>query len=335
MTQEDQNATDKPVPAETAPAKPKGESKVSVIAAIIGNIAVGVVKFIAAAISGSTAMFSEGIHSIVDSGNGILILFGMHQAKREPNMEHPFGYGKELYFWTLVVSLLIFALGGCFSISEGYGALTAAAAGNVTLGDPTVSYVVIVAAMIIEGTSLSVALKQFNAARGTTGPLQFIRDAKDPALYTVVLEDSAAEAGLVFALLGIFLGHATGIPYFDGAASVLIGLLLCCVAIILLRETKGLLVGEGMSASELGQIRGIVEADPAIRSCGRILTMYMGPQHLIVAIDASFEPNDSAQEVLTGVDRVESAVRVAFPQADNIFVEAEGLKQVQRQRNRA
>lgn len=308
------------------------DSTASVIAAICGNILVGIVKFIAAALSGSVAMLSEGIHSIVDSGNGVLILFGIRQANRKPDLTHPFGYGKELYFWTLVVSLLIFALGGCISISEGLKALTAAAANPIApTGDPLVSYLVLVAAMVIEGASLTVALKQFNAARGDVKPLRFIRDAKDPSLYTVVLEDSAAEIGLVFALLGIFFGHLLGNPYLDGTASLLIGLLLCLVAIVLLRETKGLLVGEGISPAEMEKVQALVEADSSVQDCGRVLTMYMGPQHLVIALDASFEPEASAEDVLTAIDRIEGSIRQSFPQADRIFVEAESLKQVQHQ----
>ncbi|MBO7701812.1 MAG: cation diffusion facilitator family transporter, partial [Eggerthellaceae bacterium] len=226
---------------------PAGESPKAVIAAVLANIAIGIVKFIAAFISGSSAMISEGIHSIVDSGNGLLILFGMKRAERKPDLAHPFGYSMELYFWTLVVAVMIFALGGGLSIYEGIERLIEITP-DTKLGDPTLNYIVIAISAIIEGLSLRVALREFNAARGKVKPLRFIRDAKDPSLFTVVLEDSAALTGLLFAFLGTLLGHITGNPVFDGIASVLIGLLLAFVAVILLRETKGLLIGEGLQA---------------------------------------------------------------------------------------
>ena len=311
--------------------KPKGESKVAVVAAILANIAVGIVKFIAAAVSGSSAMLSEGVHSVVDSGNDILILLGLRQAARKPDSAHPFGYGMELYFWTLVVAVLIFALGGGVSIWDGIKAIQSIVPGE-TLGDPTMSYIVIAAAVIIEGTSLTVALKQFNAARGTIPPFTFIKEAKDPSLYTVVLEDSAAELGLVFAFLGIFIGHLTGNPYCDGIASICIGLLLAAVAAILLKETKGLLIGEGMSHDELEEVQQIVEGNPAVLTCGRILTMYIGPTELLVTIDAAFRPTVPAADVLQAIDRIELAIQQRFPQTTRVFIEAESLRKTQAQR---
>lgn len=322
-----------PASGDSQPAKNSGHgSTASVFAAIAANILVGIVKFIAAGISGSAAMISEGIHSIVDSGNGMLVLWGLRSSKKKPTIEHPFGFGKELYFWTLVVSVSVFALGGGVSLMKGIQAVRDAAAGTVELGDPTMSYIVLIAAMIIEGTSLAVAVKQFNAARGEKSPMQFIKDCKDPSLYTVLLEDSAAELGLVFALLGLFLGHLTGNPYLDGIASILIGLLLMCVAVVMLRESKGLLVGEGMTRAELVEARGIVEAEDAVAEAGRVLTMYFGPESMLMTVDAKFKPGLSGDEVLAAVDRIEAALSARFPQTTRIFIEAEDLAHVERQR---
>ena len=307
----------------------EGESPVAVIAAVVANILIGIVKFIAAGISGSSAMISEGIHSIVDSGNGLLILLGMKRAERPADVEHPFGYGKELYFWTLVVSILIFALGGGVSIWEGVHAIQAVGP-DTKLGDPTMSYIVLGIAAVIEGVSLSIAIRQFNRARGSMRPMEFIRQAKDPSLFTVVFEDSAAELGLVVAFLGIFFGHLFNNPYCDGVAAVIIGLLLCTVAVILLRETKGLLIGEGVRSDEVARIRDIVEADEAVAACGRVLTMYMGPHNLMVTVDAAFFPDQTAGQVLRAIDRIEAAIVREFPQADRVFIEAESLKQVHR-----
>ncbi len=307
--------------------EPHGESTVAVIAAIAANIAIGVVKFIASFISGSPAMFSEGVHSIVDSGNGLLVLLGIHRAKKPANFTHPFGYGKELYFWMLLVSIMIFALGGGVSMWEGVRAV-AEVGPETVLENPTMAYIVLVISMVIEGFSLSVALKQFNAARGKKSPVQFIREAKDPSLYTVVLEDSAAEIGLVIAFLGLFLGHLFNNPYLDGIAAICIGVLLAVVAIILLYQTKGLLVGKGLDRNQLEDVKQMVEADDAIVRCGRILSMYMGPENLVITIDANFDSSKTADEVLAAIDRIETHIKERFPQTDSVFIEAESLKTV-------
>ncbi len=312
----------------------QGESPKAVVAAVLANIAIGIVKFIAAAVSGSSAMVSEGVHSIVDSGNGLLILFGMKQAKRRPDLEHPFGYSMELYFWTLVVAVMIFALGGGVSMYEGIHRIMEITP-ETTLGDPTLNYIIIAISAIIEGVSLSVALREFNAARGSVKPLRFIREAKDPSLFTVVLEDSAAEIGLLLAFLGTFLGHLTGNPYFDGIASVLIGVLLACVAVILLRETKGLLIGEGLSGEELKLLARIVEAEPYVRKCGRILSLYLGPHDLLVTIDATFDETASRDDIDRSIDSIERGIVIAFPQTTRIFIEPENLDATQAAAKRA
>lgn len=308
--------------------QPKGESPRAVIAAVLANIAIGIVKFIAAGISGSSAMISEGIHSIVDSGNGLLILFGMKRAERRPDLEHPFGYSQELYFWTLVVAVMIFALGGGLSMYEGMHRIMEITP-ETTLGDPTLNYIIIGISAIIEGMSLSVALREFNAARGDVSPLRFIRDAKDPSLFTVVLEDSAAEIGLLFAFLGTLLGHVLNNPYFDGIASVLIGVLLACVSVVLLRETKGLLIGEGLSASELRRVGAIVEEDPHVLKCGRVLSLYLGPHDMLLTIDATFDEEADRNAIDQSIDDVERAIVREFPQTTRIFIEPENLRATQ------
>lgn len=301
------------------------EPIVAVVAAIAANILIGIVKFIAAGISGSSAMVSEAIHSIVDSGNGMLVLLGIKKAEKKPDPEHPFGYGMELYFWSLVVAVMIFALGGGFSIYEGITHI-AAVNEHTVLGDPTMNYIVIGVAAIIEGTSLAIALRQFNKARGKMGPFKFIRATKDPSLFTVVLEDSAAELGLLFAFCGVFFSHMFNNPYIDAIASVCIGLLLCTVSGILLRETKGLLIGEGLTLAQLKEVEALVEANPHVIECGRILSMYMGPHDLLITIDATFDHLATRDTIVQAVDDIEASIVSRFPDCTRIFIESESLR---------
>ena len=302
--------------------EPESESLFSVIAAVAANVLIAVVKFIASAISGSSAMFSEGIHSLVDSGNGLLILLGMKKASKKPDIEHPFGYSHELYFWTLIVAIMIFALGGGFSIYEGIAHIQHPA----EMGDPTMNYIIIAISAVIEGTSFSIAVKSFNKVRGQANPLQFIKQAKDPSLFTVVFEDSAALLGLIIAACGIFFSRQLGIAQLDGAASVLIGILLCAVAIMLLKETKSLLVGEGLGKSELEQIERIVEENDEVVECGLVLTLYLGPHDLLVNIDVTFEQDATRDDIIRAIDAIEFKIVGKFPDAKRIFIESESLR---------
>ena len=277
-------------------------------------------------------MFSEGIHSIVDSGNGFLVLWGIHQSKKPPTIEHPFGFGKELYFWALVVAVSVFMLGGGASIMQGIESIRDVAAGHVETGDATMSFIVLIIAMGLEGSSWYVAYKQINAARGEKSIMEYIKDCKDPSMYTVLLEDSAALLGLIFALVGLGLSRITGILYFDGAASILIGLLLMAVSIIMLRESKGLLLGEGMTKEELQDVRALVEAEPEVQKTGRILTMYFGPESMLMTLDATFEPAYNANQIMHAIDRIEKNIARAYPQTTRVFIEAENLADVERQR---
>ncbi|MCE5203703.1 MAG: cation diffusion facilitator family transporter [Actinomycetia bacterium] len=298
-----------------------GESKTAVIAAVVGNLAIAIAKFVAAAITGSSAMIAEGIHSLVDTGNGGLLLFGLKQAATPADEEHPFGYGKALYFWSLIVAMSIFGVGGGMSVYEGITHLQHPS----PLENPLWNYVVLGVSLLIEGTSFTIALRQFNAARGATRPLAFIRNSKDPSLYTVVLEDSAAMIGLIVAFLGVFFGHLLENPYFDGGASIIIGLLLMSVAWILGSETKGLLLGESADAATLARIREAVESDRAVERAGEILTMYMGPSELVVNLGVQFKSTLSAEEIHDAIHRIEDAVAAKQPECTRVYIEVESL----------
>jgi len=305
-----------------------GESKVAVVAAIVGNLIIAIIKFIAAALTGSSAMISEGIHSLVDTGNGGLLLHGMRRAKEPADAGHPFGHGKALYFWSLAVAVSIFGIGGGMSLYEGVAHIRHVAP-EALQSDPTVNYIVLGIALLVEGASFTVAMKQFWKAKGTKGIWQYIRESKDPSLYTVVLEDSAAMLGLVFAFLGVFLGHLLENPYIDGIASIAIGLLLMSVAFVLAFETKGLLLGEGVDADVLDDIRARVESDPAVDRAGDILTMYMGPYELLVNLGVGFKQGTTAEEMHESIARIEADLQGAYPECTRVYVEAESLPVLQ------
>lgn len=301
-----------------------GESKVAVVAAVIGNLLIAILKFVAAAFTGSSAMIAEGIHSLVDTGNGGLVLFGMKRADRPADRAHPFGHGKELYFWTLIVAISIFGIGGGMSIYEGVLHIISPTA----VENPWPNYIVLAIAFVIEGSSFFVAMREFNVARGTRPAMEFIRASKDPTLFTIVFEDSAAMLGLIVAFLGVLLGQLTGSPYFDGSASVIIGLLLAGVAWLLARESKGLLVGESVEPALLDEMRALVAADPAIERVGEIRTMYVGPKELLVNLDVAFRAGVDAPGMHASIARVEAALKAVCPEVGNVYIEAASLARV-------
>lgn len=303
-----------------------GESLVAVIAAVVSNLIIAIIKFIAASMTGSSAMIAEGIHSLVDTGNGILVLFGIRQSGKAADPEHPFGHGKELYFWTLIVAVSIFGIGGGMSLYEGITHIQHPS----PLEDPTAAYIVLAISAVVEGTSFLIAMRQFNRARGDEKPYAFVRHAKDPSLFTVVFEDSAAILGLFVAFLGVWLGHTFNNPYLDGTASIIIGLLLMTVAFGLARESKGLLVGEGVEPKVLDHMRSIVGADEAVERVGAILTMYMGPYDLLVNLDVQFNGGMRAEAVDQAIDRIESALKAAYPEVNRVYIETASLRDVMR-----
>lgn len=302
-------------------------SKIAVIAAITGNLIIAIIKFIAAAVTGSSAMVSEGIHSVVDTGNGALVLLGLKRARMPADETHPFGHGKSLYFWTHIVAISIFGIGGGMSLYEGISHMMSVDP-TATMGDSTVAYLVLGISFLVEAGSFSVAMKQFLQARGGKSSWQFIRETKDPSLYTVVLEDSAALLGLVFAFLGIFLGHLLSNPYLDGAASVAIGLLLMSVAGILASRTMGLLLGEGVNREQLADIRRRVESDPMVERAGDILTMYMGPDDLLVNMGVCFVRGATAEQMHEAIHRIETDLKSAYPETNRVYIEVESLSDV-------
>jgi cation diffusion facilitator family transporter len=297
------------------------ESHKAIYAAIIANLAIAATKFTAAAATGSSAMISEGIHSLVDTGNGGLLLLGIYKSKKPPDEDHPFGHGKELYFWSLIVALVIFAVGGGISFYEGLlHILHPIRQENVQW-----NYLVLALALIFESISLFFAVKDFTTVKGDDGWWESIHRSKDPTTFTVLFEDSAAILGLMIALLGVFLANRYNYPIFDGAASIVIGILLAVVAVLLGYETKGLLIGEGADRKTLDDIRRLVQADPAVEGVNRMLTMYFGPDTVLLAMDLRFRKNLSGREMEESVKRIESKIRLRHEKIKHIFIESDSL----------
>jgi cation diffusion facilitator family transporter len=293
------------------------ESRTAIYGAMAANVAIAVTKFVVAGITGSSAMMSEGIHSTVDTGNSMLLLVGVRRSERPASPEHPFGHGKELYFWSLIVGVLIFGLGGGVSLYQGILHVR-----NPTpLEDPHWNYIVLGCAALFEGSSFAIAFRQFSRERGDAPFWQSLRTSKDPATYTVMAEDAAALAGLAIAALGVFFSHKLGVPWVDGAASVLIGLLLAGVAVLLIHESRGLLVGEGVSAETARAIQQIAQGERGVHDVGPVLSMYVGAEDVLVTFTVGFAPDVPAEEVAAIIRRIEQAVREKFPRVQRIFVE--------------
>jgi cation diffusion facilitator family transporter len=298
-----------------------GGTHKTIYAAIAANLAISITKFVAASITGSSAMLSEGIHSVVDTTNELLLLLGIRLSNRPPDDRHPFGHGQELYFWTLIVAILIFAIGGGMSIYEGITHLTH----PNPIEDPTWNYLVLGIAVVFEGFSWSVALKELLPSVGNQTIWQAVKASKDPTIFTVLFEDSAALLGLLVAFLGVFLGHSFNNPHLDGIASIVIGIILALVAILLARESKGLLIGEGADAATVKQLRSLVLEDDAVNDVLQLLTLYFGPHEVLLNIEIQFDRTLSVEAVTQAIDRLESTIRSHYPDIRNIFVEAKSL----------
>ncbi len=295
------------------------DSRIAVYAAIGANVAIAVTKFIVAGITGSSAMLSEGIHSAVDTFNGVLLLLGLRLSQRPPTPEHPFGHGKELFFWSLIVAVLIFGLGGGVSFYEGVQHIRE----PVEMRDPMWNYIVLGLAGLFEGTSFLISLRTFLTTRGDTPFWEALHRSKDPTTYTVLAEDAAALLGLAIAALGIWASRAFAMPALDGVASLLIGVLLAGVAVLLIRESRGLLIGEGIRPETARAIRAIAEAEPQVREVGRILSMYIGQDDVLVTMDLNFETGTSAVAAGGAVTRVKAEVTRRFPVIKRLFIEAD------------
>jgi cation diffusion facilitator family transporter len=266
-------------------------------------------------------MLSEAVHSTVDSGNEVLLLVGIKRSSKPADAGHPFGYGKELYFWSLIVAVLIFGLGGGISIYEGVLHVLY----PPPLENPKWNYIVLAAAAVFESISFGIGLRAVLRRKGDRPLMEALHLSKDPGTYTVVAEDAAALGGLAIAALGVYLSHRLQIPALDGAASIAIGLLLAGIASLLIYESRGLLIGEGVGREMATEIRELAECDAAVMSVACPLTMYFGPDNILLTLDVEFRKGVSGAEVAASVNRIEACIRQRFHAVRRIYIEASRL----------
>jgi cation diffusion facilitator family transporter len=291
----------------------------AVVAAMIANAVIAVAKFVAAAVTGSSAMLSEGIHSVADTGNQALLLLGNRRSRKPADARHPFGYGQELYFWSLIVAMILFGLGGGFSMYEGIKHLSHPEVPK----DPIWIYSVLGVAFVVEALALRVALGELGGNGRGWGLWKRLRVCKDPRIFVPVAEDLAALIGVVVAFLGVFMARKFDLPVLDGAASIVIGIILACVAVFLGYETRALLVGETISEDLEQQIRQIVEEDDAVLELVRMMGIHLGPEEILLNLGVKFRPGAGPESVAQAVERVERRIRAAEPRANRVFVEPE------------
>jgi len=299
-----------------------GHSNKAIYGAIIANTAIAISKFIAAFFTGSSSMLSEGIHSLVDTGNGALLLYGIRKSRKPADDEHPFGYGNEVYFWSFIVAVMIFALGGGIALYEGIEHVLHPR----EIKHVVWNYIVLVSAIVFEGTSLRIALKEFSKTRGNKSFFKELIDTKDSSTAAIVIEDTAALMGLSIALLSVFLGHVTGIIYFDGIGSILIGLLLISVSLFFAVECKSLLIGEGLMEKDVLKIKQVLAEDSHVIAYKKPLSLYFGPKEVLVNLDVNFKDGLTSDEIEITVDRIERKIKDNIPSVNRIFIEAETIK---------
>ncbi|TIV70732.1 MAG: cation transporter [Mesorhizobium sp.] len=303
-------------------------SKRVIYAALAGNLAIALTKFAAAFFTGSSAMLSEGVHSLVDTGNGGLLLHGMRRAARPADRAHPLGHGRELYFWSFIVALLVFALGAGVSFYEGVVHIMA----PEPIVNARVNYIVLGLSFLFEGSSWLVALKEFRQEKGSQGWFQAVRRSKDPSVYTVLFEDSAALLGLIVAFAGILASGLLEIPELDGVGSIGIAIILGATAAFLARESKGLLMGEPASPEVQRKVLAIAEDDPAVQRANGILSVHIGPEEIVAGLSIEFEDHLTAPEIEACVERLEARLKTDMPEITRLFVKPQATGTWERRR---
>lgn len=292
-------------------------SKGFIYVALLADLIIAVTKFVAAAFTASSAMLSEGIHSVIDCANQILLLFGIHKSKKKADLKRPFGYGRELYFWSFIVSLLMFSIGGCISFYEGILRLRRPEVSE----DQRWNYIVLGVAFVFTIISLVASWRKFNRERGQIPFWEAIEESKDPSLFTVLLGEIGDAAGLIIAFVGVLLGHIFLNPYYDGIASMVIGVVLIFISLVLVRESRSLLMGETPNLKTLRKIITIAEADPSIVKVKKHYSVYLAPEEVVLQLIATFRQDLTTEEITDAIKRVSTTIRKRFPRFKQIFIE--------------
>ena len=296
------------------------ESKVFIYISLAVDLSIAASKFIAAAITGSSSMVSEGVHSVIDAGSQLLLIWGIKTSQKKPDDERPFGYGKELYFWSFIVSLIIFLLGGCISFYEGFRRLHQ----PEFKGSANWSYAILGIAFVFNTVSLISALKAFNKQRVETSFLKAIKQSKDPSTFIVLLGDVGDLLGLAVAFVGIYLGRLFHNPYYDGISSMIIGVIMLTISALLVRESKSLLMGETTSRKTLRKIVAITEADKAIIKVKKHFSMYMAPEEILLQLITVFHDDLTTEDITDAIERISKKIQKEFPRIKQIFIEPAG-----------
>jgi len=289
----------------------------SIYGALIANLAIAITKFVAGGISNSSSMIAEGVHSMVDTTNQLLLLYGIRKSRKPADATHPFGYGKELYFWSFMVSVLIFGLGGGISVTQGIRHII----DPEPLSDPTINYVVLGVSLVFEGASLWIAIREFDKLRKGEAWWAAIIRSKDPSSFLVLFEDAAAVVGLLIVLICLIIEHSFNLPVLDGVATLLVGLLLVGVSLILARESRSLLMGEGIAKSTQQQIASLALEDPAIVRVMNILSTYQSPEEIVLMLMVEFKDDLDTDEILAAIENVRANIRSKYPLVKHVLVQ--------------
>ena len=293
----------------------------SIYSALIADVLIATVKFIAGARTNSSSMISEGIHSLVDTTNQILLLYGLKRSARPPDKYRPFGYGKELYFWSFIVSILIFGLGGGLSIYQGILHIRKAE----PLINPTLNYIVLGFSFLFDGASFTIAIREFNKARGNMGFWKAVVNSKDPSSFLVLFEDGAAVFGLVIVFILMLINHAFNMPFLDGVASILVGLLLVFASFILARESRSLLMGEGIAPETQQKIKQLVEKDAAVTKVGNILSTYESPDEIVLMLIVYFKTELDTEEITDAIERVREGIKKEYKLVEFVIIQPQAI----------
>jgi cation diffusion facilitator family transporter len=293
------------------------KSKSFLYIALATDVLIAITKFLVGGLTRSSAMISEGVHSVIDAISQVLLLWGVVTSKRQPDDERPFGYGRELYFWSFIVSLIIFMMGGCISLYEGILRFKKPATGE----NETWNYIVLGISFIVTAVSGYASFKVFNRQRGDTGFWKAVTNSKDPSVFIVVLGDAGDLVCLIIAFAGVYLGHITGNSYYDAFASVLIGIILILISMLLVRESRSLLMGETLKKATLKQIVAITEADPSVIKVKQKLSIYLGPEEIVLQMTAVFEKQLTTDQITGSIRSITYSIQEKFPLIKQIFIE--------------